>query len=72
VATALNSYGPTEDATSLAALETALDLGCNFFDTADVYGYGHSEDCWVKHCAPVAAGPGAAKALLRTVASPGH
>src|SRR5215471_18641279 len=39
-----NSYGPTDDADSLSAIKTALDLGCNFFDTADVYGHGHSEE----------------------------
>jgi aryl-alcohol dehydrogenase-like predicted oxidoreductase len=38
-----NSYGPTDDALSLAAVRRALDLGCTFFDTADVYGWGHSE-----------------------------
>lgn len=39
-----NSYGPTDDKTSLDALTRALDLGCNFFDTADAYGHGHSEE----------------------------
>lgn len=39
-----NSYGPTSDEISVATIETALDLGCTFFDTADVYGYGHSEE----------------------------
>ncbi len=39
-----NSYGATDDRTSLEAVAAALDLGCNFFDTADVYGYGHSEE----------------------------
>ena len=39
-----NSYGPTDDVTSKAALNKALDLGCNFFDTADIYGHGHSEE----------------------------
>jgi len=39
-----NSYGPTDDTQSLAALGRALELGCNFFDTADVYGHGHSEE----------------------------
>lgn len=38
-----NSYGPTEDATSLRAIDTALDLGCTLIDTADVYGRGRSE-----------------------------
>jgi len=39
-----NSYGPTDDTASLASIKTAIDLGCNFFDTADVYGHGHSEE----------------------------
>jgi len=39
-----NSYGPTEDKLSLSAIGRALELGCNFFDTADVYGHGHSEE----------------------------
>lgn len=39
-----NSYGPTDDAASVAAIRRAADLGCTFFDTADVYGWGHSEE----------------------------
>ena len=39
-----NSYGPTDDAESMRAVRRAVDLGCNFFDTADVYGHGHSEN----------------------------
>ena len=37
------SWGPSDDPTSLTALERALDLGVTFIDTADVYGHGHSE-----------------------------
>ncbi len=37
------SYGRTDDSTSCAALECALDEGINFFDTSNVYGDGHSE-----------------------------
>ena len=37
------SYGETDDRTSLRALEAALDLGIDFFDTAPVYGDGRSE-----------------------------
>ncbi len=33
----------SDDAESLASLERAVDLGCNFFDTAWAYGDGHSE-----------------------------
>ena len=38
-----NDWGSTDDKTSLAALNQAIDLGVNFIDTADVYGDGHSE-----------------------------
>ena len=37
------SWGQTDDAGAMATLHRALDLGVNFFDTADVYGDGHSE-----------------------------
>ena len=38
-----SAWGPVDDRNSMAALHRALDLGVNFFDTADVYGDGHSE-----------------------------
>lgn len=38
------SYGPTDDQTSLSSLRRALELGITFFDTADSYGNGHSEE----------------------------
>ena len=38
-----DAWGPTDDKTSLSTLNQAIDLGVNFFDTADVYGDGHSE-----------------------------
>lgn len=37
------AWGTVNDSDSLAALHTALDKGINLFDTADVYGDGHSE-----------------------------
>jgi aryl-alcohol dehydrogenase-like predicted oxidoreductase len=37
------SWGPQDDAESVAALHQALDLGCNFIDTALAYGHGRSE-----------------------------
>ena len=39
-----NSYGPTDDTASIAAIAMAVEHGCNFFDSADVYGQGHSEE----------------------------
>jgi aryl-alcohol dehydrogenase-like predicted oxidoreductase len=33
----------SSDAESLASLDRAIELGCNFFDTAYAYGEGHSE-----------------------------
>jgi len=37
-------YGPRDDAESTAALERAIELGLDFFDTADIYGQGHNEE----------------------------
>jgi aryl-alcohol dehydrogenase-like predicted oxidoreductase len=37
------TWGDVDDKESMAALHRALDLGVNFFDTADVYGDGRSE-----------------------------
>lgn len=37
------SWGQVDDATSMAALHAAADAGVTFYDTADVYGDGHSE-----------------------------
>lgn len=37
------SWGSVRDDESLAALHRAVELGVNFFDTADVYGDGRSE-----------------------------
>lgn len=36
-------YGPSDDQQSLATLNRALDIGVNFFDSADTYGLGHNE-----------------------------
>jgi len=36
-------WGAVDDEQSIAAMKKALDLGVNFFDTADVYGDGRSE-----------------------------
>ena len=37
------TWGDVQDDDSIGALHKALDLGVNFFDTADVYGDGRSE-----------------------------
>jgi len=37
-------WSGSQDAESLASLQRAIDLGCNFFDTAWAYGDGHSEE----------------------------
>jgi aryl-alcohol dehydrogenase-like predicted oxidoreductase len=38
-------WGEVDDEESIRAIHSALDRGVNFFDTANVYGAGHSE--WV-------------------------
>ena len=42
------TWGDVRDEESLAALHRALDLGVNFFDAADVYGDGRSEQLLAK------------------------
>jgi aryl-alcohol dehydrogenase-like predicted oxidoreductase len=37
------AYGTPDDAESTATIHRALDIGMNFFDSADVYGNGHNE-----------------------------
>ncbi len=39
----MGGWTGSDDQESLASLQLAIDLGCNFFDTAWGYGEGHSE-----------------------------
>jgi len=43
-----HGWGPVDDRESIKAVQRACDLGVNFFDTADVYGFGHSESIFRK------------------------
>lgn len=38
-----HGYGPVDDMESVRCLRLARELGITLFDTADVYGFGHSE-----------------------------
>lgn len=37
-------WGDVDDDTSLKALYKSFEIGINFYDTADFYGFGHSEE----------------------------
>ena len=37
------AYGPGDDAQSIGVIQRALDLGVNFLDSSDMYGWGHNE-----------------------------
>lgn len=43
-----DQWGSTEDKDIFDAIDYALDKGVNFYDTADVYGTGHSEELLAK------------------------
>src|SRR5688500_3856050 len=40
----MGGWTGSDDEESMASLQRAVDLGCNFFDTAFVYGNGRSEN----------------------------
>ena len=43
------SWGPVDDDAALRALHAAADAGVTLYDTADVYGDGHSEQIGRAH-----------------------
>jgi aryl-alcohol dehydrogenase-like predicted oxidoreductase len=38
------TYGKSDDAQSIAVVHRALDLGIDFLDSSDMYGWGHNEE----------------------------
>jgi len=46
------AYGAPDRDEAVATLERAIDLGVTFFDTADMYGFGHNEELVGKTLAP--------------------
>jgi len=43
------SYGAPDDTESIATVHRALELGCSFFDTAEVYGPWTNEELLAGH-----------------------
>ncbi len=56
-----HDYGPIDDQEWRAAVHEALDRGVNFFDVANVYGFGHAEELLAD-----ALGPHRANAIIAT------
>src|ERR1700693_966771 len=46
------AYGPKDDNESIKVLERSLEIGINFWDTADMYGFGHNEELISKVLVP--------------------
>ncbi|MCL5998949.1 MAG: aldo/keto reductase [Chloroflexi bacterium] len=61
------NWGPQDEQDSLAALRAAYDAGINFYDTAEGYGNGSSEQLLAQ-----ALGDVRDKILIATKVSPGH
>src|SRR5271167_2094088 len=41
-----DGWSGVSDEESVATIKRAVELGINFFDTSDMYGWGHSEGYW--------------------------
>ncbi|MEO6804285.1 MAG: aldo/keto reductase, partial [Granulicella sp.] len=50
-------WGPQEDTDSIRAIQRSIELGCNWIDTAAVYGLGHSEEVVAKALASATTKP---------------
>ena len=62
-----STWGPQDEADTLAAIEAALSSGVNFFDTAEAYGDGFSEEILGKAFRGMRD-----KVVIATKASPNH
>ncbi len=62
-----NIWGPQDEQDAINAIREAIDLGMNFFDTAEGYGAGASEELLGRGLKGIRD-----RAIIATKASPGH
>jgi aryl-alcohol dehydrogenase-like predicted oxidoreductase len=63
------TYGPADEAESIATIRAALDAGISLLDTGDYYGMGHNE-LLIRQALRAGTGPGRSSASSSAPCAP--